>query len=105
MEVSQEYVISTFDLGGYRKALPLIWKFPEEYKEHVVTHGLFHTGMNCMVMLTGHKYRGSGHSEILMEVDLVTSGCLQNVLRGKAYAKALFCLQTVTESMERLLIN
>ena len=30
-EVGQEYVLNTFDLGGCMKALPLIWKFPEEY--------------------------------------------------------------------------
>lgn len=38
-EVGQEYVLSTFDLGGCMKALPLIWKFPDEYKKHVVTKG------------------------------------------------------------------
>ena len=87
------------------KALPLIWKFPDQYKKHVVTPGPFHTGMNYIGMLTGHKCRGSGYSEILIEADLVTSGCLENVLRGKAYAKALFCLKTVCEAMERLLID
>ena len=92
IEVGQEYVLNTFDLGGCMKALPLIWKFPDQYKKHVVTPGPFHTGMNYIGMLTGHKCRGSGYSEILIEADLVTSGCLENVLRGKAYAKALFCL-------------
>ncbi|CAL8356010.1 unnamed protein product [Boreogadus saida] len=31
MEVGQEYILNTFDIGGAMKALPLIWKFPEEY--------------------------------------------------------------------------
>ena len=48
---------------------------------------------------------GSGYSEILLESGLVTSGCLKSVLKGKAYAKALFCLKTVSEAMERLLIE
>ena len=73
------------------KALPLIWKFPDEYRKHVVTPGPFHTGMNYMGMVTGHKYRGSGYAEILIEAELITSGCLASVLSGKAYAKALFC--------------
>ena len=34
-----------------------------------------------------------------------TSGCLKSVLSGKAYAKALFCLKTVCEALERLLIE
>ena len=35
----------------------------------------------------------------------MTSGCLRNVLSGKAYAKALFCLKTVCEALERLLLE
>lgn len=104
-EVGQEYVLSTFDLGGCMKALPLIWKFPDEYRKHVVTPGPFHTMMNYMGMVTGHKCMGSGYSEILIEADLITSGCLSSVLKGKAYAKAQFCLKTVSEAMERLLVQ
>ena len=61
--------------------------------------------MNYMGMVTGHKCGGSGYAEILIEAELITSGCLASVLSGKAYAKALFCLKTVTEAMERLLIE
>ena len=104
-EVGQEYVINTFDLGGCMKALPLIWKFPDEYKKHVVIPGPFHTGMNYMSMVIGNKCRGSGYSKILIEAELVTSGCLKSVLKGKAYTKALFCLKTVSEAMERLLVE
>ena len=58
-----------------------------------------------MDMVTGHKCGGSRYAEILTEAELITSGCLASVLSGKAYAKALFCLKTVTEAMERLLIK
>ena len=104
-EVGQEYVLNTFDLGGCMKALPLIWKNPERYAKHIVMPGQFHTTMNYMGMITSHKLRGSGYAEILQEANLVTSGCLKNVLSGKAYAKALFCLETVSEAMERLLME
>ena len=67
--------------------------------------GQFHTSMNYIVRLTGYKYRGSGYSKILIEAVLVTSGCLNSVLKGKSYDKALFCLKTVTKAMERLLIE
>ena len=33
----------------------------------------------------------------------MSNGCLYSVLKGKAYSKALFCLKTVCEAMERLL--
>ena len=104
-EVGQAYVLNTFDLGGCMKALPLIWKFPEQYKKHVVIPGPFHTGMNYLGMVTGNKCKGSGYSEILLEAELVTTGCLNSVLKGKAYAKALFCLKTVSEAMQRLLFE
>ena len=51
--------------------------------------------------------RGSDYSEILIEVEVVTTDCLSSVhvLKGKAYAKALFCLKTVSEAMQRLLFG
>ena len=58
-----------------------------------------------MGMVTGHKCRCSGYAEILIEAELVTSGCLRSVLVGKAYAQALFCFKAVSEAMERLLIE
>ena len=87
------------------KALPLIWKFPEEYRIHVVTPGAFDTGMDYMGMVESHKCSGSGYWEILIESGLVINGCLGSVLKGKAYSKALFCFKTVSEAMERLLLE
>uniref|UniRef100_UPI00358FCF5F uncharacterized protein n=1 Tax=Myxine glutinosa TaxID=7769 RepID=UPI00358FCF5F len=65
----------------------------------------FHTSMNDIGMITNHKCRGSGYAENLLEAQLVTSGCLKSVLSDKAYAKALFCLKTVCEVLERLLLE
>ena len=104
-EVGQKYTINTFDLGVCMKALPLVWKYTEKFKEHVILPGPFHTSMNYIGMITNHKCRGSGYAEVLLEAQLVTSGCLTSVLSGKAYAKALFCLKTVCEALERLLLE
>lgn len=104
-EVGQKYVLNTFDLGGCMKALPLIWKYPQKYKNHVITIGAFHTAMNYLGMVTAHKCKGSGYAEIIVEAGLVTSGCLKSVLCGKAYDKAIFCLSTYCEAMERLLME
>lgn len=105
IEVGQRWVINTFDLGVCMKALPIIWRWPEEFANHVVLIGPFHTAMNYIGMLAGHKMRGSGYTEILVEAQLVTSGSMKGVLSGKAYAKGLFCLKTVCEAMERLLME
>ncbi|CAM4621862.1 unnamed protein product [Leuciscus chuanchicus] len=66
MEVGQEYVLNTFDLGGCMKALPLIWKFPDEYEKHVVTPGPFHTGMNYMGRPPSGHLQESSHTDILV---------------------------------------
>ena len=87
------------------KALPLIWRFPEVYKNHVISPGAFHTVMNYLGVVTNRKCRGSGYAEILVESSLVTTGKLEAVLKGKAYATALFCLKSVVEAMERLLLE
>lgn len=71
----------------------------------VIMIGLFHTSMNFIGMLTCRKMKGSGYTKILFEVQLVTSGSLKGVLSGKAYAKSPFCLKTVYEAMERLLME
>ena len=73
--VGQKYVIDTFDLGVCMKILSLIWKFPSQYKDHIVIPGQFHTEMNLIDTLTRKKARGSGYKEILIEAQLVTSGC------------------------------
>ena len=75
-EVGQKYTINTFDLGVFMKALPLVWKSPEKYKHHLILLGQFHTVMNYIGMITNHKCRGSGYAEILLEAQLVTTGCL-----------------------------
>ena len=87
------------------KALPIIWRWPDEFTKHIVMIELFHTSMNYIGMLTGHKIRGSGYAEIICEAQFVTSGSLKGVLSGKAYAKSLCCLKTVCEAFERLLME
>ena len=87
------------------KAVPLVWKYPERYKLHVITPGPFHSGMNFIGMLRDHKCRGFGYKDILLEAVLITSGSFVSVLKGKAYNKAIFCLKTRVETMERLLIE
>ena len=98
-KVGQKYVLSTFDLGGCMKALPLIWHNPDLYQNHVVSPGSFHTVMNYLGILTNRKCSGSGYAEILVESGLVTNGRLDAVLRGKAYAKAKFSIK----AQERIL--
>ena len=61
-EVGQPYTINTFDLGVVMKACPIVWKYEEEFRKHIVIPGKFHTFMNYMGMLTGHKCKGSGYS-------------------------------------------
>ena len=72
-EVGQTWVLNTLDLGVCMKALPIIWRWPEEFARLFVTIGPFHTSMNYMGMLTGHKMCGSGYTEIVLEAQLVTS--------------------------------
>ena len=87
------------------KALPIIWRWPKEFERHIILIGPFHTAMNYIGMVVGHKMKGSGYEDIIVEAELVSSGSLKGVLSGKGYAKSLFCLKVVTEALERLLIQ
>jgi len=71
----------------------------------VVIPGLFDTGVNYKGMVTGNKCRGSGYFEVLIEAKVVTTGCLSGMLKGKTYPKALLCLKTVSEAMQRLMLR
>ena len=81
-EVGQRWVLNTFDLWVCLKALPIVWRWPDEFASHVIMIGPFHTSMNYMNMLTGHKMRGSGYTEILLEAQLVSSGSLKGVVKS-----------------------
>ena len=87
-EVGQSYIITTYDLAGVMKAMPIIWLDPEAYRYVIILVGTFHMIMNYLNMI-GHKMEGSGYSEILIEAALVTSGCLKSILNGKNFTKSL----------------
>lgn len=98
-EVGQRYTITTFDLGDVMKALPIIWHNPAEFKNRIILIGAFHTIMNYMNML-GHKMAGSGYSELIFEANLLISGCLKGVLRGKNYSKSMWCLKAFIDQLD-----
>ena len=98
-EDGQRYTITTFDLGVIMKAMPIIWGSPADYKHHNILIGTFHAIMNYLNMM-GHKMAGSGYSEIIIEANLTTAGCLKGVLHGKADSKSLWCLKVVSEALE-----
>ena len=101
--VGQKYTIITFDLGVVMKAMPIIWDKPDVYKAFIVLIGPFQV-MNYMNMIW-KKMLCSGYADILVEANLVTTGCLSGVLNGHKYAKALNCLHVVSEALERLLFD
>ena len=74
------------------------------YSKHIVLIGSFHTITNAL-KIAGHKMAGSGYAEILVEANLVTSGCLQWVLSDENYAKSLWYLKAVDEGLECLLFT
>ena len=103
-EVGQRYTISSFDLGVCMKAYPLIWKNPERYKDHIVMIGSFHVVCAFMKMV-GKKMEGSGLSDVLLEVGLMTSGSVHAVLAGKQYNRGITCHKILLEALERLLLQ
>ena len=109
MEVGQDYILNTFDLGSCINAILLIWKFLNEYRKHVVSPVALPTAINFLGMVTGRKCRGSDYAEAFIETKLVMSGCLASVLSKKANSKSLFSLfssvQTATKAVKRLLIE
>ena len=103
-EVGQRYTITTFDLGVCMKAYPLIWRYPEVYKDHIIMVGSFHV-MCAFFKMIGKKMACSGLSDVLIEGGLTTSGSIQAILSGKQYNRAVICHKTMVEALERLLLK
>ncbi|CAM4556106.1 unnamed protein product [Leuciscus chuanchicus] len=78
------------------RALPLLWKFREKYKHHLVLPGQFHTAMNYLGMITNHNYHGSGSAG--------HKWLPEECAKRRGISKALLCLKTVCEALEWLLL-
>ena len=59
LEVGQQFVITTFDLGVCMKTYPLVWNQPECYQLHIIVLVTFHLACTYMKM-TSKKMIGSG---------------------------------------------
>ena len=104
VEVGQDYVVTTFDLGVCMKAFPLVWNAPHKYRKHIILIGTFH--LLCAYMKAiGKKMSGSGLEELLLEAGMVGPGSLSGVMNGKHYERALHCHTVILEALERLLLD
>ena len=103
-EVGQKYVINTFDLDAAIKALPIIWKEPDIYKNHIILPGTMHIMMSCFRILM-KKMSGAGIEDLLLEAGLLTTGSLRGVITGKNYYRAMHCHLTLAEALRRLLFD
>ena len=104
LEVGQQYVITTFDLGVCMKAFPLVWNFPEKYANHIILLGTFHL-ICAYFKMVGKKMAGSGLPDILLEAGLITSGSVDGVMKGKHYDRAMHCHKVLLEALEQLLFQ
>ena len=84
------------------ESIPLLWQYPQFYKDHIVLMGSFHT-LCAYLRVIGKKVTGSGFEDILSEAALITPGSLNGVLTGKQYNRALVCHKSLVEALERLL--
>ena len=50
--------------------------------------------------MAGHTLNGSGMSDVLLEVGLISSGSINGVLSGKHYSRAMNCHRIMLESLE-----
>ena len=87
-KVGQKDIITTFDLGVCMRAFPLMWNGPEQYKYHIVMLGSFHV-ICAFLKALGKKMCGSGIADIFIEAGLITSGCINGVMSGKYYNRAI----------------
>ena len=104
LKVGQQYTFVTFVLAVAKKAYSIVWQNPERFGYVIVRMGVFHT--TCLLFgALGSKMKGSGLSEILIELGVCPSGSLEKVMSGKHVICALRIHKLTVEALERLLLR
>ena len=103
-EVGQQFTVNTFDLDVVMKALSIIWKELDIYKNHVILPGTMHIMMSAFRVLM-KKMSGSGIEHVLLEGTLTTSGSIKGLKSGKSYYHSTDCHFTLAEACRRLIFE
>ena len=103
-EVSQKYVVTTFDLGLCMKVYPIIWKSPDFYDDHIVMIRSFHLICAYLKMI-GKKMNEFGLADVQLEAGVTSVGFINGVIFGKNYGRAINCHKVMAKSLERLLLD
>ena len=103
-EVSQKYVVTTFDVGLCIKAYPIIWRSLDFYDDHIVIIGSFHLICAYLKMI-GKKMNEFGLADVQLGAGVTSVGFINGVISGKNYGRAINCHKIMAKSLERLLLD
>jgi len=81
-------IVVMFDQPIYAKAVEIIWKHPEKFRDVILCMGAFHTMCNLKSII-GKRFQDGGFKDTIIECGIVAQGSVAGVLEGHQYNRAV----------------
>lgn len=100
-ELSLQTLVVVMDQAPFAKAAEITWKHKERFSNILLRMGTFHTIFNAL-SIPGKRFGDAGLRDICIEAELVAEGCVNGVLDGKHYNRAVRVHKYIYEALIRL---
>ena len=100
-ELNLQDAIIVVDQAIYAKAVDIVWKEKEVFKNVVLRLGAFHTSMTFMSVI-GKRFADAGLLELLVNSCIVAPASAAAVLDGKHYNRSIRAHKLIVEALLRV---
>lgn len=94
-------MVVTLNQAVYAKAQNILWRHKPSLRNVVARLGSFHTSMTFMAVI-GKRFSDAGLRDVLTESEIVSSGSVGGVIKGKHYNRAIRAHKYIAEALLRM---
>ncbi|KAK3746534.1 hypothetical protein QZH41_007378 [Actinostola sp. cb2023] len=94
-------IVVVFDQALYSKAVEIIWKKEEQFKDIVPRMGVFHTICTLLAVI-GKRFQDAGLRDLCVEARVIAEGSVNGVLDGHRYNRAVRFHKLMYEALMRV---
>jgi len=94
-------ILCVFDQALYAKAAEIVWSHPSEYRNVILSLGVFHT-ICTLLRIIGKRFADAGLFDLLVEGGIVAQGSVSAVLEGRHYNRGIRAHKLVYEALLRI---
>jgi hypothetical protein len=94
-------VVCVFDQALYAKALEILWKHLDIFKDIIIRMGVFHTICNLLATID-KRFQDARLRDLCVESGVIAEGSIAGVMEGHKYNRAVRLHKLVYEALLRL---